>query len=155
MSGKYEKMKKLIQDIDGVGFECEAGYLSGLVAWQELKKEIEKLGAMERLEPRCVDIRPKNHIERMEEEAQELEIKIDKLSTFLSKEMEEKKYTDEHQRQLLAIQRDLMIRYYSVLLERIGIDKFKSKMEKIEKTEDTSCSTSGDYDQAVEDCTRK
>lgn len=131
MSSKYEKMKKLIQDIEGVGFECEAGYLSGLVAWQELKKEIEKLEAMERLEPRCVDIRPKNHIERMEEEEKELTVKINKLTAFLDKEMEEKKYTDEYQRQLLAIQRDHMIRYYSVLLERIGIDK--KKMEKTEK----------------------
>lgn len=45
--------------------------------------------------------------------------------------MEEKKYTDEYQRQLLAIQKDCMIRYYSVLLERIGNDK--KKMEKTEK----------------------
>lgn len=89
MSGKYEKMKNLIQDIEGIGFECEAGYLSGLVAWQELKKEIEEIGAMERIEPCCVDTRPKNHIERMEEEEQELTVKINKFTAFLDKEMEE------------------------------------------------------------------
>ena len=67
----------------------------------------------------------------MEEEAQELEEKIKKLEVFLSKEMEEKKYTDEYQRQLLAIQKDRMIGYYCVLLERIYVDK--KKMEKTEK----------------------
>lgn len=128
MAGKYEKMKKLIQDIEGIGFECEAGYLSGLVAWQELKKEIEELGAMERLEPCCVDIRPKNHIERMEEEEQELTVKIKKLTDFLDKEMEEPKYTNEYQRQLMAIQRQHMIDYYNVLSLRISNDKMKQEV---------------------------
>lgn len=67
----------------------------------------------------------------MEEEVDELQVKIKKLGLFLEKEEEEPKFTDEYQRQLLAIQRDYMIRYYSVLLERIGIDK--KKMEKSEK----------------------
>lgn len=134
MSGKYEKMKKLIQDIEGVGFECEAGYLSGLVAWQELKKEIEDLGAMERIEPCCEDTediedtRPKNHIERMEEELQELETKLNNLCAFLEKEMKEPKYTDEYQRQLLAIQKQHMIDYYNVLSLRISNDKMKKEV---------------------------
>lgn len=130
MVGRRERMKELINKIEKYNFECEAGYLRGCQEWIDLKKEIGELEVMEKLEP-CENAKPKNHIERMEEEAQELEEKIKKLEVFLSKEMEEKKYTDEYQRQLLAIQRDHMIRYYSVLLERIGIDK--KKMEKTEK----------------------
>lgn len=129
--GKFERMKKLIECIEKYDFECEAGNLRGCKDWDELKKEIEELGAMEKLEPCCVDTTPKNHIERMKEEAEELEVKIKKLETFLAKEMKEKKYTDEYQRQLLAIQKDHMIKYYVVLLERIGIDK--KKMEETEK----------------------
>lgn len=129
MSGKYEKMKKLIQDIEGVGFECEAGYLSGLVAWQELKKEIEELGAMERLEPRCVDIRPKNHIERMEEEAQELEEKIEKLVVFIEREKIEPKFTDEEQRIKLVLQKEYMINYADILRQRIYCDTLKTNKD--------------------------
>lgn len=125
MAGKYERMKKLIEHIEKCDFECEAGYLRGCQDWIELKKEIEELGAMERIEPCCVDTRPKNHIERMEEEEQELTIKINKLTAFLDKEMEEQKYTDEYQRQLMAIQRQYMIDYYNVLLLRINKDKMK------------------------------
>lgn len=129
MTGKIEKIEKLIEEIEKYGFKNILGDLRFCSDWRELKKEINELKAIGMVP--CEDTRPKNHIERMKEEAQELEEKIKKLEVFLSKEMEEKKYTDEYQRQLLAIQKEHMIRYYSVLLERIGIDK--KKMEKIEK----------------------
>lgn len=129
MSGKYEKMKKLIQDIEGVGFECEAGYLSGLVAWQELKKEIEELGAMERLEPRCVDIRLKNHIERMEVELQELGDKIERLAIFIEREKIEPKFTDEEQRIKLVLQKEYMINYAGILKQRIYYDTLKANKD--------------------------
>lgn len=121
--GKFEKMKKLIECIEKYDFECEAGNLRGCKDWNELKKEIEELGAMEKLEPCCVDATPKNHIERMKEELQALETKLDNLCAFLEKEMEEKKYTNEYQRQLLAIQKSHMIGYYNTLLARIDNDK--------------------------------
>ena len=130
MVGKRERMKELINKIEKYNFECEGCYLRGCQEWIDLKKEIEELEAIEKLEP-CENAKQKNHIERMEEEAQELEEKIKKLEVFLSKEMEEKKYTDEYQRQLLAIQKDRMIGYYCILLERIYVDK--KKMEKTEK----------------------
>ena len=65
----------------------------------------------------------KTHIERMEDELQALEIKLDNLCTFLEKEMEEPQYTNEYQRQLLAIQMSHMIGYYNTLLARIDNDK--------------------------------
>ena len=148
MAGKIERMKELIDKIEKYDFECKAGFIEECEEWIELKKEIGEWEAMEN-KP-CVDARPKNHIERMEEEAEELKIKIDKLIAFLEKEMEEKKYTDEYQRQLLAIQSRDMIGYYNTLLVRIDNDK-----KKLEKTEDAPCSTSESYNQAVEDCTRK
>lgn len=83
----------------------------------------------------------------MEEELQELEVKLDNLCAFLEKETKEPKFTDDYQRQLLAAQKHQMIGYYNILVLRIGNDK--------KKLETAPCSTSESYDQAVEDCTRK
>ena len=121
MIGKFEKIKKIIEGIEKYDFRSILGDLKVCSAWLELKKEIYELEAIGMVP--CENTRPKNHIERMEEEAQELVVKIKKIEVFLSKEMEEKKYTDEYQRQLLAIQRSHMIDYYNTLLARINNDK--------------------------------
>lgn len=71
----------------------------------------------------CENTISKTHIERMEDELQALETKLDNLCTFLEKEMEEPQYTNEYQRQLLAIQMSHMIGYYNTLLARIDNDK--------------------------------
>lgn len=63
------------------------------------------------------------HIERMELELQEIKWKIEKGRAFLNKEMQEAKYTNELQRQLLAIQLTHMENYHNVLLARINNDK--------------------------------
>lgn len=139
MAGKCERMKELIDKIEKYDFECKAGFLEECEEWIELKKEVNNLET----EP-AKDV---NYIERMEFELQELEEKIKKLEVFLSKEMEEKKYTDEYQRHLLAIQKSRMIDYYNTLLARIENDK-----KKLEKTEDKPCSTSGNYDTVTEEC---
>lgn len=60
MMGKIERMKKLIEEIEKCDFECKtAGHLLVCFEWIELKKEIYELEAAEKLEPRCVDTRPK------------------------------------------------------------------------------------------------
>lgn len=84
------KNKKIIQDIEGIGFQCEAGYLSSLVAWQELKREIKELEDIGIVELSRVDTRPKNHIEKMKEEAKELEEKIKKLKFSYRKKWKRK-----------------------------------------------------------------
>lgn len=124
--GKFEKMEKLIECIEKCDFECEAGNLRGCQEWVDLKKEVNDLLANGMTN--CEDTRPKNHIERMEEEAADLKIKTDKLIAFLEMEMIEPKFTDEYQRQLLAIQKSNMIDYYNTLLARIDNDK--KKLEK-------------------------
>lgn len=90
-----------------------------------LEKDVEKqLDELETVEiVPCENTTPKTHIEKMEEELQALETKLDNLYAFLEKEMEEKKYTNEYQRQLLAIQKSHMIGYYNTLLARIDNDK--------------------------------
>lgn len=93
------------------------------IMWLEkdVEKQLDELEALE-IVP-CENTTPKNHIEKMEEELQALETKLDNLCAFLEKEMEEKKYTNEYQRQLLAIQKSHMIGYYNTLLARINNDK--------------------------------
>lgn len=125
MSGKFERMKNYIQKIEKCDFECKVKFLEECQDWIELKKEIDELGAMGKIESCCVDTAPKNHIERMEEEAQELEVKIKKLEVFLEKEKEEPKYTDDIQRILLENQKEYMKNYARILKHRIFYDTKK------------------------------
>ena len=67
------------------------------------------------------------HIKRMEVEYKELEEKGLKLQTFLEKEMESPKFTNEKQRQLLFLQLSHMWNYKAVLEERIKNDKELSR----------------------------
>ncbi|WP_443864281.1 crAss001_48 related protein [Fusobacterium ulcerans] len=63
------------------------------------------------------------HIERMEAELKELKEKIEKAKNFLESEYLEPKFTDELQRQALAVQICYMKDYADVLKERIEYDK--------------------------------
>lgn len=65
------------------------------------------------------------HIKRMENELEELEEKIKNAKEFLEKEFIEPKFTDEAQRQSLAIQVCYMIDYSEILRGRIRYDKNK------------------------------
>lgn len=125
--GKIEKMKKLIECIEKYDFECEAGNLRGCQEWIDLKKEVNDLSAGVMIS--CVDTTPKNHIERMEDELQELEGKIEKLEFFLEKETEEPKFTDEEQRINLHLQKSYMRKYAEILSCRIHYDTLKTHGE--------------------------
>lgn len=66
-----------------------------------------------------------NHIERMESELKILSIKIEKLSTFLSNETKEAKFTDPTQRLFLSQQLNHMFGYRETLRDRIKYDSEK------------------------------
>lgn len=69
------------------------------------------------------------HIERMEEERNQLHDKIESACKFLDGEMENPKFTDEPQRMALWVQINYMMNYKEVLEGRIGYDKLKNKAE--------------------------
>lgn len=127
MAGIIERIKNHIQKIEEYDFECEAGNLRGCKDWIELKKEIDK---WEKMELAPVEYpREKNHIEKMEEEAQELEEKIEKLVVFIEREKIEPKFTDEEQRIKLVLQKEYMINYADILRQRIYCDTLKANKD--------------------------
>lgn len=65
------------------------------------------------------------HIERMKSESRELEEKIQNGTKFLNSENECPKFTNETQRQLLAIQLSYMVNYAETLKARIKYDENK------------------------------
>lgn len=65
----------------------------------------------------------KPHIKRMEEELRDLEERIEKLDSFLEKEINEPKLTTEAQRLRMAVQLNYMDNYRSILECRIEKDK--------------------------------
>lgn len=70
------------------------------------------------------------HIERMEQELEELKEKASKLSDFLDSEIENKKFTDVNQRIYMCIQLSHMNSYIDILELRIEYDKEKMESEK-------------------------
>ena len=67
------------------------------------------------------------HIERMKKELEELEEKIKKGAEFLKKEIENPKFTDNNQRELLEMQLCYMSDYADTLKDRIEYDTNKAQ----------------------------
>ncbi len=66
-----------------------------------------------------------NHLERMQEELKELELKTQKAIKFYNNECNKPNFLDPIQREYLDMQINCMVKYSSILHSRIDYDKKK------------------------------